>query len=329
MNIKEYLTNANAIDCGEYYILTCPKCHHREAYMYKDDIGKKKQIPIRCNRLNNCGEKTLLDTANIDIEENLELTEEERRKEYSRERARVVTPDGAKYLSSIMKSGSMLQGFDFDYRGISNKVLKKYNIVYLKEGWIFWLKRRDEKLFGKMYFSPKYENRDILIPLYSINGELDRILLRSKDKQVEPKEIQCRINKNGEEVFNIQALKSSAKNIFVCEGAFDALSIIEATGDNGEITAVGLPGVGKWKKFLEVCKKTEEVKDKNIIFCFDNDDAGKKYQSEAVEAFQKNNLNTFSYEIYSYNDCNDFLVNEKAKFGFALKKFVKTLNKKK
>lgn len=328
MNINEYLQNAHAIDFGEYYILQCPKCGKHEAYMYKSDIENKRNIPIRCNRLNKCGETSYLDSSEIETNNLPEITEEERKKQWSRERARAVSYEGAKYLSTIINSVNMLNGYDMDIRGISNKTLKKYHIAYLQEGWIEWLNRRPKEYFGNMYFSKNYENRDLLIPLYSIDGELDRILLRSLNTPVEPKEIQCRIRKSGEEVFNIQALKSSAKNIFVCEGAFDALSIIEATGDNGEITAVGLPGVGKWRKFLEFCKKTEEVKDKNIIFCFDNDEAGEKFSFEAVEEFKKNGFNVFNYRIYSCKDANEFLLKNKGKFKFSLKKYIESIEKK-
>ena len=329
MNINEYLKEANAIDCGEYYILKCPACGQREAYMYKGDVEKKKIIPIRCNRLNKCGAISQLNKEELDDFSLPELTEEEKRREWSRERARMVSRDGAHYLSTIIKSVNLLKDYEMDYRGISNKILKKYNIAYLKEGWIEWLNRRPKEYFGNMYFSKNYENRDILIPLYSIDGVLDRILLRSMYTKVEPKEIQCRINKSGEEVFNIMALKSDAKNIFVCEGAFDALSIIEATEDNGEITAVGLPGVGKWKKFLDVCKKVEGMKQKNIIFAFDNDEAGIKFQEEAIEEFKRSGFNTYSYRIYSHKDMNEFLVNEKHKMKFSLIKFVNSINNKK
>lgn len=36
-------------DRGDNYLLTCPDCHEREAYIYKAGVS------IKCNRLNNCG----------------------------------------------------------------------------------------------------------------------------------------------------------------------------------------------------------------------------------------------------------------------------------
>ena len=41
-------------DKGTYYVVRCPKCDKREAYMYKDGFA------LRCNRLNKCGYTTLL-----------------------------------------------------------------------------------------------------------------------------------------------------------------------------------------------------------------------------------------------------------------------------
>ncbi|MEM7495131.1 MAG: DnaB-like helicase C-terminal domain-containing protein [Myxococcota bacterium] len=41
-------------DKGRYYVVRCPKCDKREAYIYKDGFM------LRCNRLNKCGYTTLL-----------------------------------------------------------------------------------------------------------------------------------------------------------------------------------------------------------------------------------------------------------------------------
>ncbi len=49
MDRLEAVSDLSPQDRGRYYILTCPKCHEGEAYLYKNGVH------IRCNRLNQCG----------------------------------------------------------------------------------------------------------------------------------------------------------------------------------------------------------------------------------------------------------------------------------
>jgi len=49
-NPKSLLPELKPEDKGSYFIMRCPVCGHREAYMYNDNPGH-----IRCNRQNNCG----------------------------------------------------------------------------------------------------------------------------------------------------------------------------------------------------------------------------------------------------------------------------------
>ena len=113
-----------------------------------------------------------------------------------------------------------------------------------------------------------------------------------------------------EPIYNEQALYSS-KPCFVCESAFDAISIREAS--EGTADAIALSGTG-CKRLI---KKLKEKKPESLlILSFDNDEAGK--QATAATAAQLDKLEGISYAIASYSlkgypesrqkDANDYFI---------------------
>ena len=45
-------------DKGNYYVVKCPVCGHKEAYIYKPEYSTSERLFIKCNREKNCGEVT-------------------------------------------------------------------------------------------------------------------------------------------------------------------------------------------------------------------------------------------------------------------------------
>lgn len=87
MDINDVLKEFKATQSGDYYILYCPQCGRKEAYCYIEDINhwledSSYRIPIRCNRLNKCGETSYLNDYLKDIKKNKEF-ENQRKKQYS------------------------------------------------------------------------------------------------------------------------------------------------------------------------------------------------------------------------------------------------------
>ena len=71
------------------------------------------------------------------------------------------------------------------------------------------------------------------------------------------------------ELFNAQAIyNKDGRPVFIVEGAFDALSIIEAGG-----LATALNSTNNYKKVLDMVKK--QATKNTLILCLDNDEAGK------------------------------------------------------
>lgn len=320
MTPEEFLRERRAVDYGNYYKLTCCKCGKHEAFLYKDDFKnkEKKFFTVRCNRLNHCGfieeiQKDSLEGAVVEVPELLEAE----KKALEKKR---VSKEAIAYFNNLFEHVGWLRDYDMDIRGIKNETLKKYHIAYLKDGWMHFAKLH-RKWFGDQYFSKYYEDRQILIPIYNKDGNsVDRILMRGYDKPLEMKEIPCVLNKNGEEIFNMPALNSEADIIFVCEGVYDALSVIQAV-DNKKVEAVGIPGVAKWKKLLKAVKAMPSAKSKKFVFIFDNDEAGHKNQQLAIKAFKDAGVAVDGCDICVYNDCNEFLQKDAEVFSNSLREF--------
>lgn len=305
ITIDEYLKNTRSVDYGPYWITTCPNCGKREAYIFKDDILKNAQHPghkikVRCNRLNKCGYEGFLE----DIEKIEEIPTSAETKT-----AIQISSQGIELLEALCKMRNNLNGYDMDIRGISNKNLKRYGLIYLKSTFSEFIKMKPESWFGKKYKQGNYVDRDVLIPIFSVDGmSIDRLLLRSLDKKLEKKEIQIKLKEKAHEVWNVRdLLNPEIRTIFVTEGVYDALSIIEVR-KNEQISAISLPGVKKFKQIVELIRKNPDVtKNKKIIIAFDFDAAGqknyRKFSKELVGLVE----DVSKFSLSGYKDCNDFL----------------------
>ena len=82
------------------------------------------------------------------------------------------------------------------------------------------------------------------------------------------------------ELFNARALHGSARPVFIVEGAFDALAVIEAGGE-----AVALNSTSNTRKLLKDMEKDRT--ESPLVLCLDNDPAGKKAAEELAEGLQR------------------------------------------
>lgn len=111
------------------------------------------------------------------------------------------------------------------------------------------------------------------------------------------------------ELFNAQAIyNKDGRPVFIVEGAFDALSIIEAGG-----LAVALNSTSNYKKLLEMV--TEQTTKNALILCLDNDDAGAKATPELAKGLQELNISHITADIAAgYKDPNEALTADKTGF---------------
>jgi replicative DNA helicase len=113
------------------------------------------------------------------------------------------------------------------------------------------------------------------------------------------------------ELFNKDALQGDIP-VFIVEGEIDALSIIEVGSQ-----AVALGSTGNKRKFMELCQTTPPTTP--IILSLDNDDAGKRTQSEIADALKRAGI-TFTEQDASigYKDPNEALKTDREQFKQAV-----------
>ena len=116
------------------------------------------------------------------------------------------------------------------------------------------------------------------------------------------------------ELFNARAIyNEESRPVFVVEGAFDALSIIEAGG-----LAVALNSVNNYGKLLEML--TEQKTKNTLILCLDNDDHGKDTTEKLVTGLKELNISHITADIATgYKDPNEALKADKLAFTGAIK----------
>ncbi len=102
-------------------------------------------------------------------------------------------------------------------------------------------------------------------------------------------------------LFNIEALQTADKPIFVVEGELDALSIIDVGGE-----AIALGSTSNVHKFLEILSKKKP--EQPLIISLDNDTAGKKAVKELSEGLERLGVPYYLFDIAEpYKDANEAL----------------------
>lgn len=127
-------------------------------------------------------------------------------------------------------------------------------------------------------------------------------------------------NKGGKPaIFNAKVLQdSSTEAVFVTEGFFDALSIIEVGGQ-----AIALNSTSNASKLLEQLREKRTAA--TLILCFDNDDAGKKCTKTLREGLQRLNISYVTADLCGgYNDPNEALQGNRERFTAAVNEAIRT-----
>ena len=116
------------------------------------------------------------------------------------------------------------------------------------------------------------------------------------------------------ELFNAQAIyNADGRPVFIVEGAFDALSIIEAGG-----LATALNSTSNYKKVLDMVKK--QATKSTLILCLDNDAAGARATAELETGLKELNISYITADICGeYKDPNEALKADRMAFFDAVK----------
>lgn len=223
--------------------------------------------------------KTTTQKAQIGTKNNKDILTigQEQKTEYDENNALDYTD----YFNSIN-----IYAYDNEYisnRGISNELIKRFNIGY-------------DKNYKNMW-------QAIIIPTSKSS-----YVARNTDTSAAAKN---RYRKCGaSKMLNIDILQDEDNNkpIFIVEGEFDALSIIEAGGE-----AVALGSVANKDKLIEYVK-TKDIKTPILFLALDNDDAGKdtsNYIKQQLANLKHIKIIDDAIMYGEYKDINDIIVNDK------------------
>jgi replicative DNA helicase len=109
-------------------------------------------------------------------------------------------------------------------------------------------------------------------------------------------------------IFNHAALTGENEQVFVCEGAMDALSIMEAGG-----VAVATNSTANTDKLIDILEK--HPTNAAFILCFDNDEAGKRATETLRSGLTRLNIRFIVADICGDSkDPNEALVKDRASF---------------
>ena len=109
-------------------------------------------------------------------------------------------------------------------------------------------------------------------------------------------------------IWNSKAISESQQPVFVVEGEFDALSIIDAGG-----MAVALCSANNAKRFINVV--VQRSPRLGFILSLDNDEAGHKAETTISEGLRELEIPFCVYGLpEQYKDANEFLIANRAEF---------------
>ncbi len=173
----------------------------------------------------------------------------------------------------------------YSSRGLSDALLKKYELGYLPK--------------GSMRYGQSFK--------YMLPVSKNFMIFRSDNDDDRYR------NLGSPEIFNICYLDNPSlfgKKIFITEGLFDALSFEEVG-----MAAMALNSTANADTFIKkVESKKKELMDKVFVIAQDNDDAGRASSEKLKKALDKMGLKYIEYQITGYKDANNFLIENRDLF---------------
>lgn len=312
-DLEAALIELNASDRGRYYICECPECRRKEAFIYKNNMSV-----ISCNRESQCGERMVLRFENEKSVNSIRLAAE--KKSYP-----PLTPVQKEQLQHLTNYLARVQYTAKNdelvyYRGMEKSVLRPFALDLEKKEKVRHMFEVGSELFQKDYQMNDFMlKRNLVFPIYSEeDGQVERILLRSSDRSLQPKEIQLIVNPSKETKDFFVDIHQENAHIVVAESILDACSFRQLDRDIGILALTGAAKTRQLCRYIAANKDT--LKDKKFILAMDYDKAGAKAALEVIRTLKKESLR---YEIFSFKegykqkgmtDPNEYL--QKDTFGF-------------
>lgn len=191
-------------------------------------------------------------------------------------------------------------------RGISQETAAAYYLGYDAE-WISPTVRKQQAEKGKTWL-PTATAR-IIVPVSK-----NHYIARATGAEV--KEF-AKMNETGggrAGIFNIAALYSEAQTVFVVEGVFDALSVIEVGA-----AAIALNSTSNAELLLKTLEQRPTAA--TLILCLDADEPGQKAQQVLIDGLNRLNISNAAADITEgYKDPNEALTGNREAFTKAIQR---------
>lgn len=261
-------------DKGRYLRVRCPACHKHEAYIYK--TGRT----LRCNRLNKCGFE-------IDIQELVHMSTSTLKASQGRT-STTLWQHGVASRASLPEIGqekeriSMLSPQDCRQR---TEALDRYRQALIPGSpaarYLQWRRIAFETAvrFSAGYSAPgawchfaqgrpvrQWRYGHVVFPLENMRGDLINLHARALDTRGASRALKLTHDTlpGPKGLFNARILQH-AQTVFLCEGIFDALTLVQL-GIESVVATIGA-GSLPWRWFRNV---------KKMVICFDIDAAGER-----------------------------------------------------
>lgn len=137
---------------------------------------------------------------------------------------------------------------------------------------------------------------------------------RSIDNTIAKQYRKMNVKGSAPAIFNVKSLYTQdVQEVFVCEGIFDALSIIEIGGD-----AIALNGTANAEALIQ--KLSKDRTKATLILCLDNDDPGRRASEVLTNGLKHLNIGFIKADICGcYKDPNEALTSDRNFFLKAIK----------
>ncbi|MCR5208498.1 MAG: DNA primase [Eubacterium sp.] len=211
-----------------------------------------------------------------------------------------INREAARFYYSYMMSEEGKAGLRyFTERGLTGKTLKKFGLGYAPNEWDRLLKHLKEKGYSigdmleagvvarsrKGTYYDFFKNR-AMFPIIDIRGNVVGFSGRIIDDSDKRKYIntgETLVYKKTNEVFGLNIAKDSGSDaLILCEGNMDVVAMNQA-GFTNCIAGCGTALTSEQVRLISRYAK-------EVILCYDNDDAGRKALNKAITLFEKTDL---------------------------------------
>lgn len=270
--------------------------------------------------------KVLAERAGVDLPEN--MSEEEKKVESRRGKLLEINKEAGKYYYVQLRNEAGKRGYDYlANRGLSDETMKQFGLGFARSATnetYRYLKSkgysddllRDSGLFvyrEKTGMADKFWNR-VIFPIMDVNHRIigfgGRVMGDGEPKYLNSPETE--IFDKSRNLYGLNHAKTSkAKNLIICEGYMDVISLHQA-GFNQAVASLGTAFTSGHANLLsryarENTKGSEVVRYKDILLCYDSDGAGVDAAKRALGILREAGLTAKVINMRPYKDPDEFI----------------------